>query len=162
MRRTALFLTAAALVVGTTRLSAQAPNFAGTWTLIVDPNAPPPGGGRMGGGGGGPLTITQDSKTLTISRTNPNGTTQTVYNLDGTDSKNMMGGGGGQTEVISHAKWDGSKLVVTTTRDMNGMSMTTTAAYSLDASGNLSVATTRPPRGGTGDPVTTTQSYKKS
>ena len=39
------FLTAAALVVGAANLSAQTPNFAGTWTRIVDPNAPAMGGG---------------------------------------------------------------------------------------------------------------------
>ncbi len=40
MRRTVFFLTAAALVVGAANLAAQTPNFAGTWTRIVDPNAP--------------------------------------------------------------------------------------------------------------------------
>lgn len=160
MQRRALFLAAGVLFAGAAPLRAQAPNFAGTWTVIVDPNAPARGAG--GGGGAAPLSITQDSKALTISRTTPNGEMKTVYNLDGTDSKNMMGGRGGPTEVLSHAKWDGSKLVVTSTRDFNGTTVTTTAAYSLDASGNLVIATTRPPRGGAGDPVTTTQSYKQS
>jgi hypothetical protein len=159
MRRTALFLTAAALVVGAANLSAQAPNFAGTWTLIVDPNAPAMGGGR--GGPPGPMTIVQDSKTLSITRSMGGNDVKTVYNLDGTDSKNMQMGRDGPVEVISHAKWDGSKLVVTTTRDMGGTSVTVTAAYSLDATGNLTIANTAPPRGG-GDAVTTTRSYKKS
>ena len=45
MRRTAFFLTAAALVIGAAHLAAQTPNLAGTWTLIVDPNAPATVGG---------------------------------------------------------------------------------------------------------------------
>ena len=80
MRKLAIALTAAAVVIGAAGLSAQGkPNFAGKWTLQADPNAAPPaaaggaaaagggaaaagaggaqrggggGGGRMGGGGG--------------------------------------------------------------------------------------------------------------
>lgn len=161
MRRTALFLTAAALVVGAANLSAQAPNFAGHWMLVVDPNATPPAG-RGGGGLGADVTITQDASTLTTTRTTQNGPVATVYKLDGTDSKNMMAGRGGNpgTEVISHAKWDGAKLVVSTTRNMGGNDVTTTMTLSVDGAGNLVVQNTRPGQDGT--PVTTTQTYKKS
>ncbi|MCE7885311.1 MAG: hypothetical protein DYH08_15890 [Actinobacteria bacterium ATB1] len=38
-----------------------------------------------------------------------------TYNLDGSESKNMMMGRGGQTEQVSKAKFDGNKLVITTT-----------------------------------------------
>ena len=44
MRHMALVLAAAALVVGAANLSAQTPNFAGTWTRIVDRERP--GDGR--------------------------------------------------------------------------------------------------------------------
>ena len=158
MRRAAMLVAAAAVLLGTTKLSAQSPNFSGTWTRIVDPNAPAMGGGR--GGGGGPMTITQDAKTLTITRTTQNGETKTVYNLDGSDSKNTMNMGGNSVDVMSKAKWDGGKLKVTTEQEFNGNKTTTTTQYSLDSSGNLMVETTRPPRGG-GDPVTTTTMYKK-
>ena len=60
------------------------------------------------------MTITQDAKTLTIERMVGENTTKTVYNLDGSDSKNMAGRAGQQTEQVSNAKWDGNKLVITT------------------------------------------------
>lgn len=161
MRRNALILGALSLVFAATTATAQdKPNFAGTWTLVPDPNAAG-GGGRGGGGGlGQGGTITQDAKTLTITRTTQNGEIKIVYNLDGSDSKNMMMGRGGQTEQVSKAVWDGTTLVVTTNFTMGENAVTRTEKYSLDASGQLVVATTAPGRGG-GEPQTTTRTYKK-
>ena len=163
MRRAAMLVAAAAVLLGTTHLSAQTPNFAGKWTMVPDPNAPATGGRGGGGGGLGPeVTIAQDGKTLTTVRTTQAGDVKTVYNLDGSDSKNMVAGrqGGAATEVVSHAKWDSSKVVITTTRDFNGTSMTTTMTLSLDTAGNLLVTSTQPGRNG-GDPTTTVRTYKK-
>lgn len=157
MRRTALFLTAAALMVGAANLSAQGTSFAGTWTPVVDPNAG--GGGR--GFGGGPMTISQDAKTMTITRSMGGNDVKTVYNLDGSESKNsMMGRGGAAVESSSKATWNGATLTIVTTQDMGNGPSSTTAVYSLDASGNLVIATTRPGRNG-GDPTTRTTTYKK-
>jgi len=160
MRRNALILGALSLVFAATTAKAQdKPNFAGSWALVVDPNAPAPG--RGGGGGlGQAATITQDAKTLTITRTTQNGEIKIVYNLDGSESKNMMMGRGGQTEQISKAAWEGNTLVVTTNYTMGEAAVTRTQKFSLDASGQLVVATTAPGRGG-GEPTTTTQTYKK-
>jgi hypothetical protein len=118
MRRNALIVGALSLVFAATIAQAQdKPNFSGSWTLVVDPNAPAPG--RGGGGGlGQAATLTQDAKTLTITRTTQNGEVKLVYNLDGSDSKNMVMGRGGQTEQVSKTAWDGSKLVITTTYSM--------------------------------------------
>jgi hypothetical protein len=160
MRRNALILGALSLVFAATTATAQdKPNFAGSWTLVVDPNAPAPG--RGGGGGlGQAATITQDAKMLTITRTTQNGEIKIVYNLDGSESKNMMMGRGGQTEQVSKATWEGNTLVVTTNFTQGEAAVTRTQKFSLDASGQLVVATTGPGRGG-GEPVTTTQTYKK-
>ena len=49
MRRIAIALTAAALLVGA-GLSAQAPNFTGKWTLVPDARRGAAGGGGKGGG----------------------------------------------------------------------------------------------------------------
>ncbi len=114
MRRLATALVATALVVFTSGLSAQGKDFSGKWAPDADKNpaaAAGGGGGGRGGGGGGPMTITQDAKTLTIERQGANGATKTVYNLDGTPSKNPGRGGADQE---STAKWDGAKLVITT------------------------------------------------
>ena len=73
-------------------------NVAGTWVFnqakSVFPQAQEGmGGGPMGGGGGG-LTVTQDSKTLTVNqvRQGPDGEMNMTsnYNLDGTVSENTM------------------------------------------------------------------------
>ncbi len=163
MRRNALIVGALSLVFAASIAQAQdKPNFAGSWALVVDPNAPPPTG-RGGGGGGGlgqAATLTQDAKTLTITRTTQNGEVKTVFNLDGSDSKNMMQGRGGQTEQVSKAVWDGNKLVVTTSFTMGENAVTRTQAFTLDASGQLVVSTTAPGRGG-GEPTTTVMTYKK-
>jgi len=109
------------------------------------------------GGGAGPMTIVQDAKTMTITRTQGQNEVKTVYNLDGSDSKNsVMGRGGDATDVISKAVWVGATLKVTTP----GANGETVAVYSLDG-GNLVIATTRPGRGG-GDPTTQSVKYKKN
>src|SRR5687767_992548 len=114
MRKNALIAGALSLVFAASIAQAQdKPNFSGSWTLVADPNAPAPG--RGGGGGlGQAATLTQDAKTLTITRTTQNGEVKTVFNLDGSESKNMMMGRGGQTEQVSKAAWEGTTLVVTT------------------------------------------------
>ena len=161
MRKNALIVGVLSLVFAASIAQAQdKPNFSGSWTLVVDPNAPPPSGRGGGGGLGQAATLTQDAKTLTITRTTQNGEIKIVYNLDGSDSKNMMMGRGGQTEQISKANWDGNKLVVTTNFTMGENQVTRTQTFSLDASGQLVVSTTSPGRGG-GEPTTTTQTYKK-
>src|ERR1051325_7244198 len=109
MRRAALMGLAAVAFVASNAF-AQATNFAGTWNMVQDPAQQQAAGGRggFGGGMGATFTITQDAKTLTITRTTQNGESKTVYNLDGSDSKNMMQGRGGATEQISNAKWEGA------------------------------------------------------
>lgn len=139
---------------------AQTPNFAGKWTrdaektAAANPNMGGGGGGGRGGGmGGGDITVTQDAKTLTISRTMGENTMTTTYNLDGTPSKNMAMGRGGQTEITSTAKWDGAELVVTSD---NGQSIT----FAMDGAWMVQ-STTRPGREG-GAAITTSTYYKKA
>jgi len=129
--------------------------------MVVDPNAPPPTGRGGGRGGLGPdIMISQNPQTLTITRTTQAGEVKTVYNLDGSDSKNTMTMGGNAVEQVSQAKWVGSKLVVHTSMNFNGNARETTMSLSLDQAGNLVVESTNPGRGG-GPPVTTTTTYKK-
>jgi hypothetical protein len=182
MKRAAVFavtMAAATMMVAATHAGAQnRPSFAGTWAVIADANAPaapaaPAGGGRGGGGGGGRgggrgggfglgmgATITQDANTLTVVRmVGANQVTQT-YRLDGSQSTNTVQQGGAAVEQTSTARFDGTKLVITTNANMGGNPVQTTMALSLDAEGNLVVETTAPGRGG-GAPTTTTQRYSK-
>jgi hypothetical protein len=157
MRRVATMVGMAAVVMMTASIFAQTPNFAGKWTRDAEKTAAAapagaPGGGGGGGGrggmGGGDITITQDAKTLVISRTMGETEVKTTYNLDGSPSKNTMMGRGGQTEVTSTAKWDGAKLVVT---NDNGQTIT----YAMDGAW-LTQTTLQPGRdGGPGTPRTT-------
>ena len=160
MWRSPFLFTVAALMVGSERLPAQTPNFAGTWTRIVDPNAPARGAAGLPDG----LTIAQDSKTLTIV-VHPMGSrdVRSVFNLDGTDSEQTITEGDGTpSDYVSRAKWDGSRLVVTRVRKRNGTSSTATFAYSLDATGHLVVVVRLPPPSTGADPVTLTASFQKS
>ena len=166
MRRAAVLAGTAALVLSTVAVFAQAkPNFAGKWTMIADPAAPAAGGGRGGGFGGGlgaSATIAQDEKTLTVTREVQGADVKAVYNLDGSDSKNTMTIGGNAMDQVSKAKWDGNKLVITTTINFGGNAAELSTTYSLDATGNLVVETTRPDFQGGGAPVTVKVTYKKS
>lgn len=164
MKRMTAMLSAAALVVLTAGLMAQATNFAGKWTRVEDPAAAAaPGGGGGGRGGRGgfgqEVTITQDAKAITLEYMgggqNP-APMKRVYNLDGSDSKNTMTFGGNAIEQVSKATWEGGKLVVTTA----GQNGETKQTLSLTG-GNLVVEQTAPGRGG-GAPTTTTVTYKKA
>ena len=163
MRRNALVVGALSLVFAASIAQAQdKPNFSGSWTVIANPNAAGGGGGGGRGGGAGlgqAATITQDAKTLTVTRTTQNGEVKLVYNLDGSESKNMVQGRGGQTEQVSKATWDGNKLVISTTLTMGENTVTRTQTMSLDGSGQLVVTVSGPGRGG--EVMTNTQTYKK-
>jgi hypothetical protein len=148
-------------------VAAQAtPSFAGKWTLVPDPNAPQVGGrggrgGGMLGGLGTEAVIAHDAKTLTITRTTQAGATKSVYNLDGSDSKNTMTFGENSIDLVSKAKWADGKLAITTTANFNGNAFETTMTLSLDG-GSLIVESTRPDFQGGGAPITTKLTYKKS
>jgi hypothetical protein len=160
MRRMAIALGVAAVVLAA-GVYAQGKNFSGKWTIDAEKTAAAApagaaaggggGGGNRGGGGGGnmpagagDITITMDAKTMKVE-SGMQGATPAVYNLDGSDSKNMMPGRGGAepTEQVSKAKWDGDKLVITYT-GANGENKT---SYWLEG-GNLVRETLNAGRGG--------------
>jgi hypothetical protein len=146
-------MSVATVAVMASNAFAQAkPNFAGTWNQVVDTAAMAAaaggggggggrGGGRGGGGGGAcggaTFTVAQDAATLTCTRTTPNGEVKAVYNLDGSDSKNMVNGRGGQTEQVSKVTWEGSNMAITRTQDMQGTAVTIKQVWTLDPSGTL-------------------------
>jgi hypothetical protein len=165
MRRIAAAVSVVAFVLSIVNLGAQAkPSFAGKWTM--DPAsapAPPAGGGGRGGGRGGmlgqELTVTQDAANLTLEYMgggqNP-APVKLVYKLDGTESKNMVMGRGGQTEQVSKATWKGNSLVVVTTTGFGEQTRT----FSIEG-GNLIVETSTPGREG-GAATVTKVTYKKA
>ena len=173
MRRNFLIVAVVLMFGAAASLAAQAkPDFSGKW--VMDPAAAPAapagggggggggrGGGRGGGGFGNEFTIVQNAKTLTITRMQGDQTVTTVYNLDGSESKNMVAGrGGGEpTAQISKAVWDGAKLVVTTTINAGGNNIEQKRVFAMEGA-NLTIETTQPGRdGGPGTPTKVT--YKK-
>jgi hypothetical protein len=71
------------------------------------------------------------SRRLTIERTMGDNKVTQTYKLDGSESKNAGRGG---AEMVSTAKWDGSKLVITTKTDQGDQVQT----WSLEG-GTLSI-----------------------
>jgi hypothetical protein len=164
MRRTATLLTALAVVVSCVIVAAQTPQLAGKWTLVPDPSAPGGRGGGFGGGLGMEATVEQNAKTLTITRAGFGGgePIKSVYNLDGSASKNTMSFQGNSFDQVSTVKADGAKLIISTKSDFGGQAFETTMTLSLDGSGNLIVDSVRPDFQGGGAPITTKLTYKKN
>jgi len=159
MRRILTFaiVTLAALAGGLVVAQAAKPNFAGQWTLVPDPS-----GQEQMGMMAGDMTIAQDDKTITVTRSIPQmGDMKSVYKLDGSDSPNTFSFNGNDTTMTSKATWDGNKLSIKTSFDMGGQSAQTTMVLSLDATGNLNVDMTRPDFQGGGADITTKAVYKK-
>jgi hypothetical protein len=140
MRRT-LGLTAVLVVALAVAGFAQKPDFSGTWTPEPNPAAAA-GGGGGGRGGGGPMTVKQSATELSVETQGRNGPQTRTYKLDGSETDVQMG----QMTAKVSAKWDGSKLVITTKTDQGEQ----TATWSL-ADGKLKIDRT----GGRGPSSTT-------
>ncbi len=148
MKRARIGILATAVLAVATMVFAQAkPDFSGSWAPEADPAAAAGGGGGGRGMGGGPMTVKQTATELTVERQGRGGnTTSTTYKLDGSPTKITMG----QNEGTATAKWDGNKLVISTTAG----EFATTQTWSLEA-GALTVERT----GGRGPSKTV---YKKT
>jgi hypothetical protein len=151
MKRVLSAIVLAALVIPFTVRAQARPDFSGTWTLDTAKSDPAPagrgggggGGGRRGGGGGGaagPITIKQTATDILIG--------MNMYKLDGSDMT-ITGGRGG--DAHAKAMWNGATLVITTTREVQGTTITTKDVRSLSADGKeMTVQTTAEgmPQGG--------------
>ena len=141
MRQRAAIATVAFVVAVSAAAFAQKTDFSGTWTLDAEASQLPGGGGGRGMMAG-PITVKQTTDTLIVERTFGDNKATFNYKLDGSESTNSMRGRGGQTvEARSVAKWDGSKLVITTKRDMGGNTVETTETWSL-SDGVLTIEST--------------------
>lgn len=129
---------AAAILAVATVAFAQKPDFSGTWTPDP-PAAAGTGGGGQRGGGGGPMTVKQDATTLSIERTQGETKMVTSYKLDGSETVNKQSMRGAEVEVKTTAKWDGNKLILSTSRvGQDGAPMVQSQTWSLEG-GNLVV-----------------------
>ncbi len=126
MKRVLLLAVMTAVVLPFAARAQMKTDFWGTWTLAAARRDAPMGRGGAGGGGrgpAGPVVIKQTAAEIAIG--------PATYKLDGSASMNEGRGG----QMTSKAKWDGAKLVIETTRDMQGMSITTKEVRSISADG---------------------------
>jgi hypothetical protein len=119
--------------------SAQRPDLSGTWRLD-------PASARNAGPGGaldsGPATITQTADALTIARPAGGDPVTVTYKLDGSDSRNMMAGPGGElVDSMSTARWDGPRLTIVTRQETGGQLAQSTEVWTVTGS-TLTVETT--------------------
>ena len=151
MKRVMLLALMTAVILPFTAHAQTKADFSGTWTLDTAKSDPPPQGrgGGGGGGGGGTQTIKQTANELSVTSEGRGGPQTLVYKLDGSESTNQMMGRGGAQSVKSTAKWDGSSLVIETTREFQGTPITTKEVRRLDNGGKEMVieSTTQTPNG---------------
>src|SRR5947209_987506 len=110
------------------------PDFTGTWKLDAAKSDPLPAG-RGAGRGADNLTIKQVGDDMLIVREGRQGPQMMTYKLDGSESTNIIARRGGETQTKSKAKWDGSNLVIETTRPLAGTPITTKEVRKLDDTG---------------------------
>ena len=125
MRRVLLLAMLGAVILPFAARAQSKADLSGTWTLDAARSDAPMGRGGRGGRGGaaGPIELKQTATTITIG--------PATYKLDGSESVNEGRGGA----ATSKAHWDGMKLVIETTRDMQGMTITSKEVRSLSADG---------------------------
>ena len=133
MKRALLLALTTAVVLPFYARAQAKPDFSGTWTLDTAKSDPAPQG--RGGGGAASVTIKQTGNELAVTSEGRQGPQTMTYKLDGSESTNQVMGRGGAQSVKSTAKWDGSSLVIETTRDFNGTSITTKEVRRLDSGG---------------------------
>jgi hypothetical protein len=150
MKRVLLTAMVAALVIPFPARAQGRPDFSGTWTLDTAKSDPPPQGrGGGGGGGGATLTIKQTGTELAVTSEGRQGPQTMTYKLDGSPNSNEVMGRGGAQTVKSTAKWDGSSLLIESTREFNGITITTKEVRRLDNGGKEMIveSTTQTPQG---------------
>ena len=133
-------------------LTAQAPaDFSGRWTLeapAIATTAAVPGTpaaaaapGDMGSGWGSPLTIAQDATQIRIeyvvfSRYDLQPPLTFTFQLDGSESRNVVNMGRGDQVELSRAQWNGQTLIITTT---SRVSERGTRPFTIDVTRKLSL-----------------------
>ena len=140
-------------LLGATASAQEKPNFVGTWKLAdaatADMFTPTQ------------ITVAQDTTVLTITTTGQMGEFKTTYNVDGTEGRSPLDFNGTTIDRTTKMAWDGNKLVLTSTSEMNGQTAEFKSVWSLTPDGTLATETTFPDFQGGGAPITIKANYKK-
>jgi hypothetical protein len=128
------------------------PGFTGTWALASAE------GGAAGGGGGGrgpgvaglgpEIAITQDPGTFVLTNPSAPGRNVLSFKLDGSESRNVITGRGGQVEQVSKAMKQGDNIAVTTRLETPAGQIEQKRVFSLQGD-TLVIETTQPGGAGT-------------
>jgi hypothetical protein len=124
--------------------------------LVRDPGVGPDG--PFGELGQRPV-VTQDAKTLTVVTMLPSGELKSVYQLDGSESKNPIRILDLTIDRVSTVKWDGPRLLFNTTMNFNGVPVDSAQTWSLNSAGELVVDTLNNAQG---KQTTTKRTYRKN
>ena len=139
---------AAVLSLGVVAGPQQKPDFSGQWVLAKERSSQTTSGSMsvsVSGLLGDRFNAVQDAKTLTLTITVValGRDIKAVYNLDGSESRNLNPAGAGQPDepIFSRASWDGNKLVIHTrgTTLVNGKPLETRRVIWLDTDGLLTI-----------------------
>lgn len=126
----------------------QKPDFSGDWVLAKDRSSQTMSGSvvvSVSGLLGDKFSAVQDTKTLTLTITVAalGRDIRAVYNLDGSESRNLNPAGAGQPDepIFSRASWESDKLVIHTrgTALVNGKPLETKRVLWLDKDGLLTI-----------------------
>jgi len=139
-------------VIAGTMVTAQVrPDFSGEWILAKERSTQTLQGSRVTavtGLLGEKVSVRQDAKTLTfdISLAALGRPIRAVYNLDGSESRNLNPAAAGQPDevILSTATWDGEKLVILTrgTALVDGKPLETRRVVWIDTDSRLTIERT--------------------
>jgi hypothetical protein len=143
-----LTVAAVVLCVVATVAGQSRPDLSGEWVLAKERSTQTLQGSRVTAVTallGEKVSVRQDAKTLTldISLAALGRPIRAVYNLDGSESRNLNPVGGGQADepIFSTAAWDGEKLVILTrgTALIDGKPLETRRVIWIDAGSRLTI-----------------------
>jgi hypothetical protein len=143
MRSLLLSVILASAVFAFTVRAQGRPDFSGTWARVADKTGP------AAQGGSNSHTIKQTATEIAVTIAGRGGPETSIYKLDGSTSTNQSQSPEGPLTVAGTARWDGASLVIETTREIRGMTITTREVRTLDTTGKEMTieATTRSPQG---------------
>jgi hypothetical protein len=133
MRRFVSLAFALATIASPLAAQSAHPDFSGKWALDPKSIEGPMAGTQA------TMMVVQDAKLLKIDQTvsSPMGDQKSslVFNLDGSPSKNTVAAQGMSLELNSIAAWEAGALVVKTTADIQGQSLTQNERWTLSPDG---------------------------
>ena len=146
--RTLVSAIVALLVVAQLGAAQSAPDFSGDWILVNSRSSQTMRGAvvvSVTGLLGDKFTAKQDAKTLTLDITSTaiGRPVRAVYNLDGSESRNLNPGAPDQPDepIFSRASWEAETLVIVTrgTALVNGKPLETKRVIWIDNEGFLTI-----------------------